>query len=210
MTHAMPLDIPSTTAAKGESKLDDLLRPLAKKLNANHMSALGIANTMLLARTYNRLKFHHQEAWRRKIYRQQFAALLEENGGLTRPRVELKDGYAIDTSMSLPNLDRILKDADEIIEQRSGVRRKASYRSYFQDIWTPDDARLYPAFLDFATSSDVLAPVGDTLQSIPVLSTTAPPGIRFVESNDAFDDEPNRPKDSQCYHIDFYSLPKSQ
>jgi hypothetical protein len=36
---------------------------------------------------------------------------------------------------------------------------------------------------------------------------TPPPGIRFVESNAAFDDQPDKPHDSQLYHIDYYSLP---
>jgi len=45
------------------------------------------------------------------------------------------------------------------------------------------------------------------LQSIPALSTTLPSGIRFVESNAAFDDQPDKPRDSQLYHIDYYSLP---
>ena len=38
-------------------------------------------------------------------------------------------------------------------------------------------------------------------------SATRPSGIRFVESNAAFDDQPDRPRDSQLYHIDYYSLP---
>ena len=32
-------------------------------------------------------------------------------------------------------------------------------------------------------------------------------GIRFVESNAAFDDQPGEPHDSQLFHIDYYSLP---
>ena len=34
-----------------------------------------------------------------------------------------------------------------------------------------------------------------------------PAGIRFVESNALFDDQPDCPHDSQLYHIDYYSLP---
>ena len=65
----------------------------------------------------------------------------------------------------------------------------------------------YPSFLDFATSSDVLSVVSHYLQSIPALSTTLPPGIRVMESNAAFDDQPDKPHDSQLYHMDYYSLP---
>jgi hypothetical protein len=173
------------------------------------MSRFGIANTMRLAHAYNRIKFGRQDDWRRSLYRGRFAALLEENGPLSRPRIAMQDGWAIDTSMSLPHLDRVLEDSEKIIAERSGVRRSAqgTYRSYFQDVWTPADLEKYPSVLDFSTSSDVLAIVGDYLQSIPVLSTTLPSGIRFVESNAAFDDRPDNPHDSQLYHIDYYSLP---
>ena len=157
------------------------------------MSKLGIATTMRLARDYNWMKYRRQHAWRDRLYREQFEALLAENGPHP-PRIELKDGYAIDTSMSFP-LYRILDVSEEIIKERSGVVRR-QYRSFFQNIWTEEYVRRYPAFLDFATSSDILAPVGDTLQSVPIMSTTAPPGS-LVESSEAFDTDPTRPKDSQ-------------
>ena len=184
-------------------------RPIAARLHANHMSRLGIANTMRLAHLYNQLKFGRQDRWRRGLYQTQLATLLEENGGLSRPPIEMKDGWALDTSMSLPHLDRVLEDSDKIIAERSGERRspKGAYRSYFQDMWTTEDLERYPSFLDFATSSDVLSVVSAYLQSIPALSTTLPPGIRLVESNVAFDDQPDNPRDSQLYHIDYYSLP---
>lgn len=189
--------------------LDTLIRPIAKRLHANHMSRLGIANTMRLAHAYNRLKFSRQDDWRRRLYREQLTELLEENGSPTRPRTQMKEGWAIDRSLSLPHLDRVLASAEEIIAERSGVRRSTAgtYRSYFQDVWTPADLEKYPAFLDFATSSDVLGVVADYLKCIPALTTTLPSGIRFVESNAAFDDQPNNPHDSQLYHIDYYSLP---
>ena len=53
----------------------------------------------------------------------------------------------------------------------------------------------------------MLAAVAHYLKCIPILSTGLPAGIRFVESNAVFDHEPNRHKDSQLYHIDYYSLP---
>jgi hypothetical protein len=190
-------------------KLDTFFRPIAKRLHANHMSGLGIANTMRLAHSYNQLKFGRQDRWRRALYQTQLATLLEKNGGLSRPPIEMKDGWALDTSMSLPHLDRVLEDSDKIIAERSGERRssKGAYRSYTQDISIPEDLEKYPSFLDFAASSDVLSVVSNYLQSIPALSTTAPPGIRVMESNAAFDDQPDTPRDSQLYHIDYYSLP---
>ena len=172
--------------------LDTLFRPIAKRLHENHMSRLGIANTMRLAYAYNRCKFWKQDEWRRRLYRDELSDLLEENGAPTRPRIQMNDGWAIDRSMSLPHLDRVLASSEEIIAERAGVRRSTTgtYRSYFQDVWTPADLEKYPAFLDFATSSDVLATVGSYLQCVPVLSRTLPPGIRVVESNAAFDDRP--------------------
>src|SRR5437762_3990449 len=191
------------------SKLDTFVRPITQRLHANHMSRLGIANTMRLAYFYNRLKFSRQDEWRRSLYQTPLATLLKENGGLSRSPIEMKDGWALDTSMSLPHLDHVLEDSDKIIAERSGERRssKGAYRSYTQDICTPEDSERYPSFLDFATSSDVLSVVSHYLQSIPALSTTLPPGIRIMESNAAFDDQPDKPHDSQLYHKAYYSLP---
>src|SRR5437762_5591990 len=184
-------------------------RPIAARIHSNHMSRLGIANTMRLAHLYNQLKFGRQDRWRRGLYQTPLATLLKENGGLSPPPIEMKDGWALDTSMSLPHLDRVLEDSDKIIAERSGERRssKGAYRSYTQDICTPDDSDSIPSFLYFDTSSDVLSVVSHYLQSIPALSTTLPPGIRVMESNAAFDDQPDKPHDSQLYHMDYYSLP---
>ncbi len=189
--------------------LDQLVRPLARRLHAGHMQRLGIAPTMRLAHGLNRLKFGRHHAGRCRLYRDQLDDLLAENGPATCPPITMRDGWALDTSLSLPHLDRVLADSDQIIRERAGVRRTAegAYRSYFQDMWTPADAERYPSFLDFATSTDVLSVVSRYLQSIPALSTTLPAGIRLVESSAEFDDQPDRPHDSQLYHIDYYSLP---
>lgn len=189
--------------------LDFLVRPVARGLMEGHMRRLGIARTMRLAQAYNRLKFRRRDAWRQRLYQTHLSELLAENGAASRPPIEMHDGWAIDTSMSLPHLDRVLADADQIIRERHGVRHSVAgaYRSYFQNVWTVADGVKYPSFLDFATSSDVLATVSHYLKCIPVLSTTLPAGIRFVESNAAFDDQPDQPHDSQLYHIDYYSLP---
>ena len=75
-------------------ELDDLFRPLARQLNEGHMQRLGIFPTMQLASTYNHARYGRQEAWRRSLYDTQIAALLEENGRVTRPPIELHDGWA--------------------------------------------------------------------------------------------------------------------
>src|ERR1700685_4575263 len=112
-----PLDHPNTAMPTGffthecrsfmiDSKLDAVIRPLARRLHENHMARLGIRRTMRLARFYNRLKFRHQDDWRRTLCETQLDALLDENGRTTRQRVEMRDGWVIDASMSLPHLDR--------------------------------------------------------------------------------------------------------
>ena len=161
-----------------ETAFNNLLRPLAKRLQANHMAVLGIANTMRLAHAYNRARFRRQNVSRCSLYHQRFGELLDDNGPPTRPAIEMRDGWAIDNSMSLPHLDRVLEDSEKIIAERAGERRssKGAYRSYFQDLWTPADLEKYPSFLDFVTSSDVLATVANYLQSVPALSTTLPWG----------------------------------
>src|SRR5258707_9975825 len=98
--------------------LDSLFRPIAKRLHENHMSRLGIASTMRLAHAYNRLKFGRQDDWRPGLYREHLAELLEENGVPTRPRLAMKDGWALDRSGSLPHLDRVLADSEKIIAER--------------------------------------------------------------------------------------------
>lgn len=112
---------------------DAALKPLAKKLHQDHMKTLVIASTMRLSRHYNRATLGRFDRFRRAQFRDNFTALLEENGVPTMPLIELKDGYAIDTSMSLPHLPALLEQSAQIIRERSGVRRSQSdaYRSYF-------------------------------------------------------------------------------
>ena len=99
-----------------------LVRAAAGWLQAGHMSHLGLGNTMRLANAYNRMKFSSRDRWRRSMYEQHLDALLQENGGLARPAIEMQDGFVIDRSLTLPHLDRILADAEEIIAERSGQR----------------------------------------------------------------------------------------
>ncbi|MFM8251520.1 MAG: hypothetical protein ACKOBW_08010 [Planctomycetota bacterium] len=183
---------------------------LAKRLHADHMQLLGISETMRLAHAWNHLQFGRQDSWRRHLYQSRLPELLEENGAPDRGPIQLQDGWAIDSSLSLPHLGRMLEEADRIVAERAGKRLSAqgAYRSYFQDMWNPvEDPLQYPSFLDFATSSELLATVAHYIGSIPALSTTLPSGIRLVESNVLFDEQPDVPKDSQLFHIDYYSLP---
>lgn len=186
-----------------------LLNPLAAFLHQDHMSRLGISNTMRLAHAVNRMRFRGEEAYRRDQYQNHFDELISENGQPRGPIAEMRDGWAIDTSCSLPHLDEVLSDSEEIISERAGVRATSTgtYRSYFQDVWEVEDAQRYPSFLKFVSSSDVLAVICNHMKTIPVLSTTIPEGIRFVESNAEYDDQPDDPHDSQLFHVDYYSMP---
>ena len=182
----------------------------ALRLHANHHELLGIEDTMTLAHAYNLKKYSNEARTRKELFLNDFDTLLQENDPISRPGLKMEDGWARDDSHMLPHLNKILDAASRIISERSGQRTsdKGAYRSYFQDIWnTTTDPWDYPEFLDFGTSSDLLYTVCHYLQTIPVLSTTLPSGIRFVESNHAFDDKPDTPHDSQLFHIDYYSLP---
>ena len=181
---------------------------IPRLLQQGHMRRLGIANSMRLAHMLSQLKYHRQNALRRKLYENQLEELLAENGPLTRPPIELRDGWFIDTSMSLPHLERVLEDSEKVVHERAGKRYSLSpYRSWFQDMWSPELAERFPSFLDFACSSDILAVVSRYLETIPVLSTIAPAGVRIIESNAEFDPAPDTPKDSQLYHIDYFTVP---
>ncbi len=109
------------------TELDARFHGLAAHLHKDHMACPGIENTMRLAESYNECKFAQEKAWWDRLYRSDFAKMLEENGGVTRPPVEMHDGWAVDTSLSLPHLDRVLEDSDRIFAERAGQRRGSSW-----------------------------------------------------------------------------------
>jgi hypothetical protein len=191
-------------------RFEHAIRPLAKRLHADHMCRLGIRNTMRIAKTYSHLKFGKYQRYREQQYREKFDALLDENGLKRLPDIEMNNGWALDTSGTLPHLSQMLDEADEVIREHGLVRRKAagSYRSFFQNIIEPGDLEKYPSFLNFALCSEVLSVVCKYQRCIPALSGTLPPGVRFAESSAQFDDQPKGTyRDSQLWHIDYYSQP---
>jgi hypothetical protein len=193
-----------------KQNLDKAGRSLAAKLQHDHMRMLGIRKTMSVSRTFNRLYFGGNQRARGLAYTNNFDELLRENGAPQTPRIKLDDGWAIDTSHSLPHLDELLADADKVIEERSGSSNPSpgTYRAFFQDILRREDLDKYPSFLDFVLSSDVLAAVSDYLGCIPVLSRTLPAGIRFAESRADYDGNSNgKYRESQLFHIDYFSRP---
>src|SRR5262245_64075946 len=104
--------MPSSEGRGDLAEADALVAPLAKRLHHDHMACFGIAATMQIAEAYNRARYAQHDALRRRLYRESLQELLDENGPSTRPRIELHDGWALDTSMSLPHLDRVLEQGD--------------------------------------------------------------------------------------------------
>jgi hypothetical protein len=195
---------------KAKRNFDLLMRPAAQKLDANKMALLGIRNTMKIAKLYNRFLYGHYQVARQAAYRSRFLDLLEANGGV--PDLShnlLKDGFALDTSLSLPHLKTMLREADQVIEERGGISDVDDrYRAFFRNIIKVDDLERWPSFLDFITSSEALSPVCQYLKMIPALSKTLPTGVRFVESGMHLDELSHLPpRDSQVFHIDPYDHP---
>jgi hypothetical protein len=175
------------------------------------MKRVGLANSMKLGKLYNRIR--HRGRWNlhRNTYQNEFSALLKQNGGegSVTPRVRLHDGWAIDTSQSLPHLDRLLEEGAEIIRQRAGRTFGDIQYPFLRYLNFPADLQTYPSLLDFITSSEMLATAGEYIGTIPVLSKCLPPGVRFMESNAALDpDNHLPPRQSQLYHIDYYDSPQ--
>jgi hypothetical protein len=190
--------------------IDRAMGPLARYLDADKMARLGIRNTMRIANRYNRLLYRRYQRYREELWPDDFERLADEAGGLTgRPYLRLEDGWALDTSGSLPHLDDLLRQADEVIEERAGKAPVDDrYRAFFRNLIGIEDHRRWPAFLDFATSPQLLATVADYFGFIPALSKSLPTGVRMAESGKHLDELAHLPpRDSQVFHIDPYDHP---
>ena len=192
--------------------IDIAVSPLAKLLQYDYvekpMKPLGTRNTMKIARAYNSLVYGRYYEYRREQYLRHFDELIRENGEPVSKINEIKDGWALDTSRTLPHLNKLLSDADEIIKERGRVKRTDFGRPWFQELPIRDLFDRYPSLLDFATSSDVLSAVSRHLGFIPVLSAAVPHGLRFNESWAGHDDAPpGYFRGSQLFHIDYHDYP---
>jgi hypothetical protein len=189
--------------------MQTLFRPIAGLLHDQKMRRLGIRNTMKLAEHYNTRLYGRDQEHRSARFSEHFQELLYENGEFDREDVRtLIDGYYLDTSLTLPHLEEMLKQVDELLEERQAYTPTAEYRAFFRNLAKPDDVQRWPGILDFCTSSQLLATVCSYLRFIPAFSKTIPPGIRVVESGKHLDklaDTP--PRDSQLFHIDPYATP---
>jgi hypothetical protein len=170
------------------------------------MRRFGTRRTQGWARRFNRR--HGQQALehRRTAYATRFAALLTENGSSGR-RLELRDGFAIDASGSLPFLDDAVAAGEALVEAHGG-RKWEHEKPYLQNIAPPDAVVRHPALLDFVTSSEILAAVAPVFGAVPLLSGLLPRGVRLMESSTAFDpDAGGPPRGSQLFHLDYHSTP---
>jgi hypothetical protein len=165
---------------------DALLSKHAQKWRSEEsMERLGIERIMRLAKRYNRWRYSDPAASYQSKFDHELDSLFAERGGFHNqpPRIVLKDGWAIDTSGTLPHLDRLLKEAGEVVAERGGKVHSDVQRPYFRNLMFYEDLAKYPSWLDFATSPEVLATVTEYLGTMPVLSKTRPPGVRFMEWN---------------------------
>ena len=190
---------------------DRLLRPVARFWRDERaMKHVGIDRLRSFAKRYNRWRYSNRARAHHDAFENGFEELLRENGSLAifPPRIELKDGWARDDSHSLPHLDRVLTQAGEIVRERGGKRHSGVQQLFFRSLLFPDDLEKYPAILDFVLSSEVLAVAAQHLRTVPVLSKTVPPGVRFMESNVALDPLRDGPfRESQLYHLDIHDTP---
>ena len=175
------------------------------------MKRFGLGNAMQLGRLYNRVRYRQRWNSHLEACRGRLPGLLQQNGGdpTFPPKLRMKDGWVLDSSQSLPHLDRLIEEAGEIIRERGGKEHSDIQYPFLQSLLFPGDLKKYPAFLDFVTSTELLATVIHYLGTIPVLSKVRPPGVRFMESNVKLDPDSHLPpRDSQLYHIDFYDSPQ--
>lgn len=184
------------------------LTPLAKALEHDDMQRLGVERTSQIARWWNR-KRRPLIDLRRRIYDERFEELLDENGWPNgRVRLELEDGFVLDTSHSLPHLDSLIAEMDAVIDERGLQKWEDLGKPYLQNILPADAATRYPSLIDFGTSSRVLAVVAPAYGFVPHFSTSLPRGIRLQESSNVHDPTPLAPwRDSQNWHRDYHIEP---
>ena len=183
-----------------------LTRWLGRAIEYDHYRRLGIRNTMQLSRAFNQVKNRRQAQYRRALYGQ-LDELLDENGP-RQTTTRMQDGWAIDTSRTLPHLEQMLEDSEKIIQERGGVHRGGGDRAFFQQILSNEHLEKYPSILDFATSSDVLDVVIDYLKFIPAMSVHKPLGVRLNESDKRFGpDTGGELAESQLFHCDYQCTP---
>lgn len=190
---------------------DRLLAPHAGKFMGDaNITRHGGRNIMTWCKRYNRLRYAGRRRRHERAYRDRWNELLRANNGGSpvQTNVVMRDGWARDNSGTLPHLDRLLEQADEIIRARGGREHSSTQQPFLRSLMFPGDIERYSAFLDFVTSSALLDVAARHLDTTPVLAKTRPPGIRFMESNRALDPEADGPyRESQLHHLDLHDSP---
>src|SRR5207244_13183105 len=91
---------------------------IASWLMASNMQRLGIRQTRGAAAFYNQFRCKEQDERRRKLHRGNFDELIAENGApVGQPNV-MKNGWALDTSPTLPATDELTAESEQIVTDR--------------------------------------------------------------------------------------------
>lgn len=174
------------------------------------MRGLGIDRTSRMARARNRRRWGRQLRHRRACLERHLAELARErrDDGRDGGSLELRDGWALDDSGSLPHLGGLLKEMEGVIEERGLRPWEAHGKPFLKDILPERSWERYASILDFACSPEVLEPMARHAGFVPHLSGSLPPGVRLMESSTKFDPQPDGPwRSSQLWHIDYHSDP---
>jgi hypothetical protein len=170
--------------------------PLAQAIQKDDMRRLGQRRTSAIARRFNRR-------------RERFIRFRREASGdlLPQPHIEMRDGFAIDDSGTLPHLEELLDAGAKLIEEY-GDRKWEHEKAYLQNINPESAIDRYPVLLDFVTSSELVSTVAPCFGYAPQLSGLLPRGVRLMESSTKFDPDADGPwRESQLYHLDYHSTP---
>jgi hypothetical protein len=190
---------------------DDLLKPHASAwIKDDAILNHGGRRLMTWSKRYNQLRYSAKKKRHERVFQRQWEELLRGNHAGKPParRLEMKDGWLRDDSHSLPHLDRLLEQAGEIVDERGGRKHSDIQQPFLRSLLFPGDLEKYPAMLDFITSSEILDLAARHLGTVPVLSKTRPPGVRFMESNAALDPNASGPyRTSQLHHLDLHDTP---
>lgn len=178
----------------------------AALLERNDMQTLGIEPTSRLGRAYSRRR-NGRHLRHRMDNADRHLALLDAEVG-AQPVPEMRDGYALDTSASLPHLDALLEEMEGVIAERGLTPLPDHGKPFLRDILPADGVERHPSILDFIASPQVLATVSRYVGWVPPLSGSLPPGVRLMESTTKFDPAPNGPwRSSQLWHLDYHATP---
>src|SRR5437764_3309336 len=164
----------------------------AALLQRNDLALLGIERTSKLGRAYSGRRNRRFVDERLRNAARHFELLDAELSGASVP--EMHDGWAIDTSRSLPHLDRLLAEMNAVIDECGLLPGEDYGKPFLRDILPPGGVERYPSVLDFATSPEVLATTSRYAGWLmPLSDSTLPPGPRLMESTTTHDPQPAGP-----------------